>query len=412
MTKRDLRDEIRKIRDENDKNLEGLFKEIKNHTTELVDKICKDAMEKHFQEPQHKNGYEKNSQDMMLSLDEFNLHMSDVYTCIDGFYIPKDNLNDDSDKREEVRIKEEVICDENEFIIINDDNTDTVLLDENFNERIFTKKVDIFKSHPQNLSAVDKQPSDVKIIKPCWSREVPKTPIKSELKASAKPQNELSFSPQSSPQPKESSPPKIEQDHEKSLVSIYFPSHDDSVKIPGMDISEEFKKLSENMTKINKWMASHKEDHSFKDKRALELMMTTNALYSLFKCMGAKCCYTTNSFENFLQHLNAHKEGNYYIKDYFLHCPYCFYTSSGPINLVEHYKDKHNNCRFQCNLCFYRAAEKQSVYDHQSNFHGKMYGILECPQVFPTDEKKCEERAMKKAQNYSHKLKCNGKSDF
>ncbi|XP_070496080.1 transcriptional regulator ATRX homolog [Chironomus tepperi] len=214
----------------------------------------------------------------------------------------------------------------------------------------------------------------------------------------------------SEPQPhcsKDNLPIKIKQElseDSKEYFKVIPQNSEISINVDSL----KSKKLAD-MSLINKWIASQNKNHGFKDKETLNLMMSKSSLFSLFKCMGINCCYTTISYENFLDHLNIHMEENCSIKDYFLNCPYCLDKSSCPIDLIEHYKHVHYNCIYQCNLCFYRAAEQQSVFDHQVHYHikdSKNHKILECPNVFPRDEKIEECKSMKKVKDIKEHLTC------
>ncbi|KAL7037512.1 hypothetical protein ACKWTF_009257 [Chironomus riparius] len=187
-----------------------------------------------------------------------------------------------------------------------------------------------------------------------------------------------------------------------------IPQNTTNTEVPAIKDSEKLKSLAD-MTVINKWIASQNNNHGFKDKETLNFMMLKNSLFSLFKCMGINCCYTTISYENFLDHLNIHMDSNCSTKDCFLNCAYCLNISKDPIDLIEHYKKIHFNCIYQCNLCFYRAAEQQSVYDHQVHYHSqdtRKHEILECPSVYPKDEKIEEHKIINKIKEIKECLIC------
>lgn len=251
-------------------------------------------------------------------------------------------------------------------------------------DEILTKPINLFVPSTPN---VDKQcPPDSKLnikiknIKlepqPHCSKDIPPINVKQELNINSKEYFRIS--------------------QQKSV-------HSEISAVENSDKSE----ILADMSEINRWIATKNKNHGFKDKEALNSMMTQNSLFSLFKCMGINCCYTTISYENFLEHLNIHKQSS--IKDCFLNCAYCLDKSKDPIDLIEHYKNVHHNCIYQCSLCFYRAAEQQSVYDHQAHNHSsdiRKREILECPIVFPTTEKIEEEKARRKVEDIKECWKC------
>lgn len=193
-----------------------------------------------------------------------------------------------------------------------------------------------------------------------------------------------------------------------------IPQNSSNSEIPIIEDSKKLNTLTD-MSLINKWMAGQNKNHGFKDKEALNFMMSKNSLFSLYKCMGITCCFTTISSSNFLEHLNIHMDENDSIKDCFLNCAYCLDKFTGPTDLIEHYKNFHYNCTYQCNLCFYRAAEQQSVYDHQAYYHSqdsRKREILECPNEFSRDEKIEEQKVTNKIKDIKESLSCECKFFF
>jgi hypothetical protein len=180
-------------------------------------------------------------------------------------------------------------------------------------------------------------------------------------------------------------------------------------KIPGLLIGDEFNKLQCNMREINPHIK--KLNHSLKTKAAFSKMATKNGLVSLFKCMAAKCSYTTMSDDNFLEHLNLHVANPYFATDFYFNCAYCGFKATGPIDMRDHLKHYHAYCRYQCNKCFYRSAEARSVFDHQQLNHVGSEAsnqILECPSLVDGNypEAKNELRMKTRCKNT---LICNGK---
>lgn len=141
-----------------------------------------------------------------------------------------------------------------------------------------------------------------------------------------------------------------------------------------------------DMTVINKWLGSYNKNHSIKIKDVFEKMMEPKKLFSLFKCMAAKCDYTTISEFYFNKHISHHVSKDHNTKDYYMHCSYCKYIAVLPCTLADHIKKQHGFCRYQCNLCFYRAVEEDAIFDHQVEHHSedsKKCEILEGPELFP-----------------------------
>ncbi|KAG5681690.1 hypothetical protein PVAND_011101 [Polypedilum vanderplanki] len=177
-------------------------------------------------------------------------------------------------------------------------------------------------------------------------------------------------------------------------------------KIPGLDISENLNQnLRINMKDINPNIK--KLEHSKKTKTSFKKMIRTKGLFSFFKCMAAKCAYTTMSEDNFNEHLNLHVQYSYY-SDYFLYCSYCTFVAKDSQTLIDHLKSYHMYCKFQCNKCFYRSVEARSVFDHQRIHHvdtSNTNQILECPRL-SNEEYPYEKNYQRFKLRFKNKLIC------
>ncbi|XP_053679233.1 uncharacterized protein LOC128730225 [Anopheles nili] len=118
-----------------------------------------------------------------------------------------------------------------------------------------------------------------------------------------------------------------------------------------------------NMISMKPWISLHKRLDSIK--------LTQQFLLSFFKCYGFNCGFHSDDAEAMRIHLGDHhnicklRKGNYT----WLQCCYCNYEGSSIKKLLEHIESKHQFCAFQCNRCFYRSRDCNSVFIHQNYHH-------------------------------------------
>uniref|UniRef100_A0AAG5DPJ5 C2H2-type domain-containing protein n=1 Tax=Anopheles atroparvus TaxID=41427 RepID=A0AAG5DPJ5_ANOAO len=105
-----------------------------------------------------------------------------------------------------------------------------------------------------------------------------------------------------------------------------------------------------------------------KSKQCCLQMLRKKALIDLFKCMGNACAFTTNDGMEMEYHLLGHDPPNE-IESCTLSCAYCTTATTTPRGLVNHIRENHGPCRFQCLFCFYRALEAENVLYHQHYYH-------------------------------------------
>jgi hypothetical protein len=137
---------------------------------------------------------------------------------------------------------------------------------------------------------------------------------------------------------------------------------------------------SYNISRMNPFLGRIDLKRCFKSSKAFHKMMTRDCLLAPFKCLGFNCCYYSSNKENFTEHLILHGERTL-TSDYFLFCAYCMFVGKNPKILVEHIETQHGANIYQCNKCFYRSCEPQSVFDHQNLYH-QISEIHQCTNFF------------------------------
>lgn len=108
---------------------------------------------------------------------------------------------------------------------------------------------------------------------------------------------------------------------------------------------------------------------------------------ALFKCMVAKCFYSTDREERFGTHMQVHLDVIEHFREKkfrttnpldkstrksltkFRECAYCDFKTVRNELLTEHMETVHRRCIFQCEYCFYRTVEADNVVRHQKSFH-------------------------------------------
>lgn len=117
-------------------------------------------------------------------------------------------------------------------------------------------------------------------------------------------------------------------------------------------------------------------------------MLCDIGLFSLFKCMGISCLFTTNSADIMLQHLKNHDkhaeqqlEHTSNMVDSFdstswLECSYCEEIADSCTWLVKHIQDEHRSSIFQCPYCFYRTCAADNVVVHLKIYHTENARVL------------------------------------
>lgn len=165
-----------------------------------------------------------------------------------------------------------------------------------------------------------------------------------------------------------------------------------------------------NAITLNTYIGKIRSDCFYKDRECFKKMIEKGGLWAHYKCMGMNCAYFTSKKENFLQHLIHHEKSPSAIEDYYKNCSYCFGEFQTCSALAEHLEVYHKNCHFQCSVCFYRAAESQSIYDHHEQYHGfHSHKILDCREKFLpviVDNEELSKYAAKTKKKVTLKCKC------
>lgn len=150
-------------------------------------------------------------------------------------------------------------------------------------------------------------------------------------------------------------------------------------------------------------------------------MKQPSCMVMLFKCMDAKCSFSTDKSEIFFNHLRCHESDNESDRKgkdaFYLYCSYCCYKSDDVKSLVHHVNDLHSSDEFQCSHCFYRSRNKETCYLHTMEFHkGLGKEILKAPtpqyskEFQQTQEKRMMERLRRKREANVAPITCKCKS--
>lgn len=148
--------------------------------------------------------------------------------------------------------------------------------------------------------------------------------------------------------------------------------------------SNEYNEIdSTNLTAARPWI---------KDNCIRMVLIDPTSQFAFYKCMVEECYYATNSSELFQQHMEAHdQEIDYYTRllDYetrenligFRECAYCGLKAEANAQLIEHMKNVHRRCIYQCPHCFYRCIEIDIMLLHLETYHpASNAAILLCGQ--------------------------------
>uniref|UniRef100_A0A8W7P1G7 C2H2-type domain-containing protein n=1 Tax=Anopheles coluzzii TaxID=1518534 RepID=A0A8W7P1G7_ANOCL len=95
-------------------------------------------------------------------------------------------------------------------------------------------------------------------------------------------------------------------------------------------------------------------------------MLDGESLSNLFKCMGSYCSFNTNDSCDMVVHLAKHDDSAGIFT-----CAYCVMVCDKIIDLIDHIKKDHGQCRFQCGYCFYRSLDAANVLNHQQIYHAE-----------------------------------------
>lgn len=198
----------------------------------------------------------------------------------------------------------------------------------------------------------------------------------------------------------------------ESVVSLNDLDEDDSLD-PGAPVV-----LYSNVTVAKNeltfpYLASHdrpKFAAKLKESGTYMKMLDHVRLKNLFKCMAYRCLFSSNSPNDFSQHLQWHNKhfltpnpsqpirehrmvtkidnpttcGTLTLPDFYL-CSCCPFGARSPAELVEHILGIHGESTFQCPACFFRARSIRMVAIHAIlNHPGTKSFSLNCNHVFTT----------------------------
>lgn len=161
-----------------------------------------------------------------------------------------------------------------------------------------------------------------------------------------------------------------------------------------------------NFMAMNPWAArAISTDAPVKSYLSLKKMLCREGLISTFKCMGKSCSFTSICATVFKAHLEFHEQAS--LERNFLYCcPYCVFKGDSSENLLRHYF-LHYQDKYQCGYCFYRAADKQTAWEHGNTYHrNKENKIYECSSEKTTVNM---ERLIRKRKEFVEPLTCTSK---
>uniref|UniRef100_A0AAG5DQN4 BED-type domain-containing protein n=1 Tax=Anopheles atroparvus TaxID=41427 RepID=A0AAG5DQN4_ANOAO len=148
---------------------------------------------------------------------------------------------------------------------------------------------------------------------------------------------------------------------------------------PSYEIS---KRTQDTNTTLKPWT----HETSTKSNQCRLQMLRKKALIDLFKCMETSCAFTTNDGMEMEHHLLGHDPPKE-VESCTLSCAYCTTATTTPRALVNHIRENHGQCRFQCLFCFYRALEAGNVLYHQHYHHSAVQNVTSTIVELPSTER-------------------------
>lgn len=155
-------------------------------------------------------------------------------------------------------------------------------------------------------------------------------------------------------------PIKTEPDDIISNISdLLMVSH--SEKKPSSEGSSEKNKYSSALNQKNQLKVWSSETCA-KTKTSVNQMLSTDCLFSFYKCMYPICTFYTNNEAEMEKHSELHNTMNF-------ECSYCDIKSNTVTGLIKHLNDIHKSSIYQCSYCFYRSCAAYNVVIHQNHYH-------------------------------------------
>lgn len=135
-------------------------------------------------------------------------------------------------------------------------------------------------------------------------------------------------------------------------------------------------------------------------------MLIKTRLCALYKCMEINCAFATSCAETMLTHLQDHENCSTTRSENWLECAYCERISDSCSSLVQHIRDEHSSSLYQCPYCFYRSCVPRNVVFHLKQFHeSRKTSVLVCNGNFTAEAAAIEWKNIRP-------LRCSGGKQF